>query len=158
MFHEIFVDEKLAFFYGLKPFESLGQTLEQIAIYETRLANNTGIHWGVLHNGHGKVIGSLGLYNYQPKVCAEIGFGINPKYRNQGLITEAIARVVKFGFTQLHVNRIEARVDPRNGSSIKVLEKAGFIREAHLRQNVKLLEEYCDTLIYSLLKSDIASL
>ena len=51
---------------------------------------------------------------------------------------------------QLH--SIEAIIDPSNYASAKVLEKNGFIKEGHLRENVFFNGQYLDSVIYSLLK------
>jgi ribosomal-protein-alanine N-acetyltransferase len=51
---------------------------------------------------------------------------------------------------QLH--SIEAIIDPENGASESVLQKNGFVKEAHILENEYYNGEFLDTVIYSLLK------
>jgi len=44
-------------------------------------------------------------------------------------MSEALGRVVDFGFGDLQSNRIEALVYPDNAASLKLLERHGFVRE-----------------------------
>ena len=50
---------------------------------------------------------------------------------------------------QLH--SIEAIIDPENFASEKVLQKNGFVKEAHLKENEFYDGRFLDTVIYSIL-------
>jgi RimJ/RimL family protein N-acetyltransferase len=65
---------------------------------------------------------------------AEIGYVLNRRYWNQGFITEAVRRIISFGFEQLGLHRIYATCDPANTGSYRVIGKAGMQREGCLRQ------------------------
>ncbi len=69
-------------------------------------------------------------------------------------MTEAVELGVKFGFEQLKLNRIEAKVFTHNIGSCRVLEKCGFSLDGQLRQSIKRGTRYYDELVYSLLKKD----
>ena len=66
---------------------------------------------------------------------AQIGYTIARPFWRRGLATEAVRALVDFAFERFPVHRITASVDPRNAASCRVLEKAGFTREAHFRQS-----------------------
>ena len=102
------------------------------------------------------VIGSCGYHNWmKDHNRSEIGYEIFPKYQNQGYMTEALQNIIKIGFDQMNLNRIEALVSPDNLASIKIIEKNGFIQEGVLRGHYKVDDGYEDSLMYALLKSDL---
>jgi ribosomal-protein-alanine N-acetyltransferase len=49
----------------------------------------------------------------------------------------------------MKLHSIEAIIDPANISSEKVLQKNGFVKEAHLRENDFFNGRFLDTVIYS---------
>lgn len=73
-------------------------------------------------------IGAICLYLDKDKKSAEIGWILNPKYHNQGFVTEAAKELIKFADTKLKVNNIVAHCDTRNIASSRVMEKIGMIR------------------------------
>lgn len=72
----------------------------------------------------------------------------------RGFATEAVNRIIQFGFIELGLNRIWASALSRNRSSIKVLEKSGLRKEGTLRQNRLLLNTYEDVDVYGILKTE----
>nr|WP_233261699.1 GNAT family protein [Vitiosangium sp. GDMCC 1.1324] len=77
-----------------------------------------------------------------------------PREWGQGYGREAVGRVVEFGFTSLELHRLEADVDPRNSSSIQVLERLGFQREGYQRERYLLNGERQDAVLYGLLRPE----
>lgn len=82
----------------------------------------------------GKVIGNVccAAREFRGK---EVGYIVNRLYRRKGYAAEALTAVVENAFRE-GAHRIYAECDPRNASSWKLLEAAGFRREAHFRQNI----------------------
>jgi ribosomal-protein-alanine N-acetyltransferase len=64
---------------------------------------------------------------------AEIGFVLSRSYWHRGLMSEAVARVLKYSFEHIGLNRIEGFPLVENRAGIRVLEKAGMQREGMLR-------------------------
>ena len=127
--------------------------LEHIAMIEDKIVNNTGINWGITIKGNPKIIGIIGHYKISPQNHrAEIGYMLLPETNGKGYITEAIKAVVAYGFEQLNLHSIEAIIDPENIASERVLQKNGFVKEAHILENELWEGKYWDTVIYSLLK------
>ena len=58
----------------------------------------------------------------------ELGYGTEPAHRNRGYATEAAAALAAWGLAQPGVERVVSRCDPANAPSLRVLEKAGFVR------------------------------
>lgn len=117
--------------------------------------HNKPAPWGISLKERNKIIGTAGFISLD-KVNhkAELGFALSEDYWNRGLISEACKIIIKFGFQDLKLNRIEARCMVENLASAKVLEKLGFIFEGIMRKQIFIKEEYWDMKIYSLLRDD----
>lgn len=129
--------------------------LAHILMIETKIENNEGINWAITLQGDPKLIGVIGHYRIQPEnYRAEIGYMILPEYNGKGIVTEAVKEVVKYGFDIMKLHSIEAVIDPDNLASANVLEKNGFIKEAHLKENEFYNGRFWDSVIYSLLNKE----
>ena len=71
-------------------------------------------------------IGEISLNQRPEENTYELGYWIGEPYWNQGYATEAIAKVIDFGFQRLALQTIYATVDADNEPSAKVLVKNGF--------------------------------
>lgn len=128
--------------------------LEHIAMIEEKIVANTGINWGISLKGDHKVLGIIGYYRLQPEnYRAEIGYMLLPEFHGKGIITEAVKRLISYGFNELKLHSIEAVIDPENSASERVLEKCGFVKEAHLKEAEFYDGLFLDKVIYSLLTS-----
>jgi RimJ/RimL family protein N-acetyltransferase len=59
----------------------------------------------------------------------EIGYRLMPEFWGKGLATEAVRAWVGHCFTELDLPRVIAIIEPENGASIRVAEKAGMAFE-----------------------------
>ena len=64
----------------------------------------------------------LGTLEY----CGEINYYVAPSYRGSGLALEALRVMLRFGFDDIRLTRIQGRCAPENISSERVLQKAGL--------------------------------
>lgn len=71
-------------------------------------------------------IGEISLHLYQDQSAAELGYWVGEPYWKSGFATEAIEKIIDFGFKRLNLKDIVATVDPDNPGSAKVLVKNGF--------------------------------
>ena len=128
--------------------------LGHIAMIDEKIENNEGINWAITLKNSPKLIGIIGHYRIKPEhYRAEIGYMLLPKYNGKGIITEAINYVVNYGFEIMKLHSIEAIIDPENFASAKVLQKNGFVKEAHLKENEYFEGRFLDTVIYSILNN-----
>ena len=129
------------------------EALAHIALIEDKIVNNLGINWAITLKGSPKMVGIIGHYKIQPEnFRSEIGYMILPQYNGKGITTEALKAVVEYGFELLQLHSTEAIIDPENSASEKVLQKNGFVKEAHILENGFYDGKFIDTVIYSLLK------
>lgn len=134
---------------------STDEALEHIKMINDKIENAEGINWAITLKGDPKLLGIIGHYRIKPEhYRAEIGYMLDPGHHGKGIITEAIKRVVAYGFDQMKLHSIEAIIDPGNIASAAVLEKNGFVKEAHLRENEFYNGQFLDTVIYALLERD----
>jgi len=113
------------------------------------------ILWAIENKQDSKMIGSIDFVKWDEESnVAEIGYALNSKYWNKGLMTEALKPVLKFGFENMGLNRIEITCDERNVASSKVAEKNGLKYEGTLRKKKLLKEEYVSIKYYSILKEE----
>ena len=93
----------------------------------TEIENNKSISWEITFINNPKMIGSICLWNFSNNLkTAEIGYALNPKFQNQGIMNEAIICVIDYGFNKLNLDKIEAYTHVENKNSKKLLEKNGF--------------------------------
>ncbi|WP_367432183.1 GNAT family N-acetyltransferase [Streptomyces celluloflavus] len=80
-----------------------------------------------------------------------IGYVFHPDAAGRGYATEASRALLKLGFEDLHLHRIQAELDGRNTASARLLERLGMRREGHLRENEFLDGSWSDEVIYAML-------
>ncbi|MBT3393609.1 MAG: GNAT family N-acetyltransferase [Waddliaceae bacterium] len=99
-----------------------------------------------------KLIGVISLMNVDKKnQKAEIGYWLGKKFWGRGFMTEAVAKVLEFGFQTLKLHRIDASLYSGNIASQKVLMKSGFVLEGTLRESKKIDNKYHDELWFGIL-------
>jgi ribosomal-protein-alanine N-acetyltransferase len=127
--------------------------LELIAMFDDKIENGIGINWGIyLLDEPTKLLGIIGYYRMKPEhYRAEVGYMLFPEHNGKGIVSEALKKVVEYGFKEMKLHSIEAILDPENGASEKVLLKNGFVKEAHLIENEYYEGRFLDSMIYSLL-------
>jgi [ribosomal protein S5]-alanine N-acetyltransferase len=101
-----------------------------------------------------ELIGAMGLEINITHQYAELGYWIGKAYWNQGFCTEAAREVVRFGFEQLGLNRIQARHMLKNPGSGRVLEKIGMKKEGVLRQALNRFGKYHDYALWAILRDE----
>jgi ribosomal-protein-alanine N-acetyltransferase len=127
--------------------------LNHFKMIDEKIEKNEGINWAITVKENPKLIGIIGHYRIQPENHrCEIGYMILPQYNGQGIVTEAIKVVLEYGFEDLNMHSIEAVIDPDNFASERVLQKNGFVKEAHILENEYYDGKFWDTVIYSILK------
>ncbi len=135
-------------------FEACEQHIEHlIPLYEKRL-----MWWAIEHRADKRLIGRVELAEWDPdNEHAELGYALNRNYWGQGLMTEAVALAVDYGWTQLALHRLGATVLPENTASIRLLTRIGMKREGRLRDYRRLAGEWVDVDVYGMLRTDSVS-
>jgi RimJ/RimL family protein N-acetyltransferase len=99
---------------------------------------------------HGQAVGAVG-FTIQPdvhRVSAEIGFWLGEEFWGRGIMTQAVRAVSAHAFEAHDLYRLYATVFEWNAASMRVLEKAGYVREAVLRMSAIKDGRVIDQVLY----------
>lgn len=102
----------------------------------------------------GHYIGSVGFFLNRRDDAGELGYWVGKPWWGRGFASQAALAMIRFGFQELGLNRIQAQVMARNPGSAKVLEKIGMKYEGLLRGSIKKSAIYEDVKMYSILAGE----
>ena len=85
----------------------------------------------------GAAVGGIGfvLQHDVDRVSAEIGYWLGEPFWGRGITTEALVAVTHYAIETHGLTRLFAVPFSHNAASCRVLEKAGYVREALLRRS-----------------------
>lgn len=83
------------------------------------------------------------------RFSAEIGYWLGEAFWGRGVVTEALTIVTGFAFDEFNLLRLFALPFADNTASVRVLEKAGYVREARLRSSSVKYGEPRDQFLYA---------
>jgi ribosomal-protein-alanine N-acetyltransferase len=110
--------------------------------------NNEWIYWVISLKDDPTLIGDICLWNFsEDKTVAELGYELDPAFQGKGIMSEAIKRIIEFGFKEIELNTIEAYTHKENDSSTKLLQKYNFKQDAE-----RIDKENNDNIIFTLSK------
>ncbi len=158
IFHELFSShsqEEIMSFFGFINEQEFLKEKERFESGAT-MYNKSFLYFLIMEKKSGKTIGSCGFHTwYLSHGRAEIGYAISyDEMKRKGFMTEAIRRVIEYGFDEMHLNRIDAFIGPFNEASIRLVERIGFKREGLLRQHYSKNGKSEDSLVFGLLRSE----
>jgi len=140
-------------FPGPKTLEAAKEELERYCIKPFK--ENRGIRWGIVRKGGNELIGTCGYYDWIKTACrAEIGYDLDPAYWGQGIMTEALRAMLKYGFEKMGLNRIQAIIDSKNTRSLKLVHRLGFKKEGVFRERSYFNGHFLDDVCFSFLKKE----
>src|SRR5690606_943352 len=98
-----------------KPMKDIEEaTLFRNRICSQRLSGES-VEWCITKKPVNTMIGSICLWNFSGDgKKAEVGYLLHPDFRTQGLMSEALAAVIEYGFGALALRRIEAYTHRKN--------------------------------------------
>jgi len=104
----------------------------------------------------GEAVGAIGIFPQSDihEKNAEMGYWLAEPFWGNGITTQAIREMVEYGFKTFNIIQIYARPYSANPASQRVLEKAGFVCEARLKNAVYKHGNYMDELIYVIRKEN----
>ena len=115
------------------------------------IINENVLPVAVVLNETNRVIGDFMLrWTTNEHLQGEIGGSLHPDYHGRGMAVEIYHELLQIGFVQYSLHRIVGRCDGRNGASIRSLEKAGLLREAHFIENEFVKGEWTDEVVMAI--------
>jgi RimJ/RimL family protein N-acetyltransferase len=105
--------------------------------------------WAIEVDGH--AVGGIGieLHSDVERVSAEIGYWLGEQYWNRGIATDALKAVTAEVFTRFEITRLYAVPFADHTASVRVLEKAGYVREGRMHQSAIKDGRIRDQLLYA---------
>lgn len=119
-------------------------------------ALGAGVTFAIELRATQEFVGGIGLKIERRFDRAEVGYWLGVPYWNQGLMTEALAAVLQFGFETLKLNKILANHTAQNPGSGAVMQKNGMVKEGELVAHVKRDGQYHDLVQYRLTQHEYA--
>ncbi len=114
---------------------------------------NERINWAVTEKGADKLIGIIGYVNIKPEsLRAEVGYVLHQDNIQKGIGYEALQAVLQYGFNSMNLHSVEAIIRPENTGSIKLIEKAGFVREGYFKDYIFHNGKFWDETVYSMIR------
>lgn len=91
--------------------------------------------WAIELNG--EAVGGIGIemHGDVERVSSEIGYWIGRSHWGHGIATEALKAVTAEAFQRFDITRLYAVPFADHTASVRVLEKAGYVREGHMRRS-----------------------
>ncbi|EJU13873.1 N-acetyltransferase GCN5 [Sphingomonas sp. LH128] len=136
-FHAILSDTQAMAFWYRPPHESLVITQEWLA---GMIGIDPAIGEDFAVEFEGKLIGKAGLRKFPT-----IGFIFHPAAWGRGLAAESLRPIIDRAFSKHSLPLIEADVDPRNWSSLRLLTRLGFVETGRAKSTSLVGDEWCDS-------------
>lgn len=136
------------------PHPDIAYSREYLEYLQGRYAGGMFYDWGIVYRT-GKLIGTCGFTSFN---CthdkAEVGYVLHPDYWGRGIATEALRKVIDYGFEKLNLHRIEAKFMKENERSLHVMEKVGMIFEGYQREAMLVKGRYVTVGTCAILRSE----
>jgi RimJ/RimL family protein N-acetyltransferase len=118
-------------------------------------ALNDWFQIGITLRDTGELVGDFGLRaRDNDRRQIEVGIALARPFQRRGLASEALAALLGFLFSQPDTHRTYCSVDPRNQPCVRLLEKVGFRREAHMVESLWINGEWVDDVIFAILQRE----
>jgi [ribosomal protein S5]-alanine N-acetyltransferase len=117
-------------------------------------ASKLGYSFAITLRGQDRLIGVIGLNSLERHKRAEAGYWLSVHHRNEGYTTEALKRIIQFGFEEMGMVRIQATHFLYNPSSGRVMEKVGMTYEGILRDYVIKWDKPENLAMYAITRAD----
>lgn len=121
-----------------------------------KISPQKSYHWNIILKNTQEFIGMAGMsLSFDKYRIGEIYYKLMPIHWNKGYATEVSKRLIKFGFEDFNLHRIEAGAAVENKNSIKVLKKSGMSYEGLRRKILPIRGNWVDNFEYAIVEDDI---
>lgn len=134
------------------PWTARAQALARIDEWTEGFASRTAVMWVFEQGPERAPVGYGGFFGIDAdNEKAEIGYGVLPAWWGQGLAGQAVDAMVAWGFGELGLHRIHARVHPGNTASERLLLRRGFRLEGVLVHDARARGRWFDSRVFGLI-------
>jgi len=137
--HAIFSDPRPMRYWSTLAHESLAQTEEWLA---GMMATDPASSDDFILEADGEVVGKLGCWR-----LPEVGYLLNPAAWGRGFASEAMAAFIAHR-RRSGSRELTADTDPRNGASIRLLQRHGFVETGRARNSWLIGGQWFDSIYW----------
>ncbi|MCE3258893.1 MAG: family N-acetyltransferase [Bacteroidetes bacterium] len=143
-------DERMMTYVGRQKHKFKKESLEFIEMILGNEKRGESVTWAITTKDNPLLRGTICLWNIQKEhYRAELGYALHPDLQGKGIMHETVMAVLDYGFNSMRLHSVEAQATPANKASLKVLERAGFIKEGFFKENFFFDGTFHDTVVYS---------
>lgn len=121
-------DEEINQFLNRKPAETIEDAIRFINVINENIKNNNSVYWAITLTETREFVGTICLFDFSnDKTSVEIGYELFTGFQGQGIMSEAIEKVINYVFKVLKFQKILAVTHYQNYASAKLLTKYNFL-------------------------------
>ena len=149
-------DSEVTKYLSWQAHNDIKMTKQLIGFWINNYKNNNEYQWAIQYKETSEVVGNINLLEvYDKDENCEVGYCLGRKYWSKGIVSEALFKVLEYGFEEVGFQRIAAHVEAENLASWKVMEKCNMVYEGTFRNFVKNNNgSFSDCRYYSILKDE----
>lgn len=121
-----FSNPEVARWFFEQPLTEMKQVMQFIEDFNSEFLQGKGITWAIELKEINECIGTCGFGDVKLSDRGEIGFDLAQDYWGKGLMSEALAAMIDYGFLNLDLLIVEAHTYSNNFRARHLLEKLGF--------------------------------
>lgn len=119
------------------------------------IAGMNWLYWIITKKDSGNCLGTICLWNFSDdRKSVEVGFEILPEYQGRGFASEALSAVLRYGFYELSLDKIDGFVESANFRSVGLMKKSGFSLAKELDEKSSIDGREIKCSIYTLAKEE----
>ena len=105
----------------------ISNTIDDARNFINKIIRSDSLYWAITLSDKNVLIGTICLFGFSVEnYKCEIGYELLTNFQGQGIMKEAVKKVIDYAFNTIKVKKIEAFLHKDNQSSIKLLEKFSF--------------------------------
>ncbi len=147
-------DPEVARFVRFEAHRTPAETRAFLELVERYYRRGEPFGWAIARREDDRLIGSCGFVSRAgERKSAEIGYWLGKPYWGKGYAAEAAQALVRFGFEQMGLERVEAKCFLENRSGRRVIEKLGMKLEGTDRSEM-IKGSYPELRLYSIARHE----
>ena len=148
-------DESVQLQYGEPVYSTKEEVNGLLDKYIKSYEDDNKYRWAIIEKTSGECVGQAAFFLVDTKNhFAEIEYCIGTAFQRRGYATETTKALIKYGFEQIELHKVQVCVRPVNLPSKGVIEKCGFKYEGTLRDYFFKDDHYEDRMYFSILRSE----
>ena len=105
----------------------VSNTSDDARNFINKITESDSLYWAITFSDKNLLVGTICLFGFSDEnYNCEIGYELLTDFQGQGIMKEAVEKVIDYAFNTIKVKQIEAFLHRDNLSSIKLLEKFSF--------------------------------